>query len=607
MCGIAGKISFNNAPVESEDLKKMTDSISHRGPDGEGFWINGNGRRVGLGHRRLAIIDLSESGHQPMHYEGGGGSGLTITFNGEIYNYIEVKAELQKKGYEFRTGTDTEVILAAYLEYGYDCLNHFDGMFAFALWDESKKQMFIARDRFGEKPLYYYLDDRQFIFASEMKAIFSNGIPKTVSEEMIFYYLAYDVVENPNRKAETFYRNIYQLPPAHYLTISRADDLKIRKYWDIDTENRSDISLGEAAARFRELFDESVRIRLRSDVAVGSSFSGGIDSSSVVASIITQNPGINLQTFTARFDDPDYDEGTFIQYMLDKYSFTANYCYPKENLVIDEMDKIFHHQEEPFGSTSIIAQWEVMKLAKNKNVTVLLDGQGADETIAGYYKYFTPFLMELYKPDKAGFSNQLRAINENLDMNLELSKSQYLYTRFPKLVTTLSSAVRPLTLKRITGDLSDEFYHTHKKQASPFRHFDNLNDSLYFDTFKYGLGKLLRFADRSSMAFSREVRLPYLSHKLVEFVFSLPKEFKINQGWSKYILRLGTEDILPKEISWRKDKKGFQAPASWLQNGIVRDLLDSSIEYLKRRNYIAAPVPENTWKYIMVYKTLASK
>lgn len=598
MCGIAGRISFSGDPVEQHGLKRMTDSIAHRGPDGEGVWTHQN-RRVGFGHRRLAILDLSDCGKQPMQYDG-----LVITFNGEIYNFIEIRTELKKRGYEFKSNSDTEVILAAYREYGADCLEHFDGMFAFAIWDESKQEVFIARDRFGEKPLYYYADKNQFAFASEIKALFAAGIEKTVSEQMIFYYLAYDVVENPNDKAETFYKNIRQLPAAHYLTISDANELKIKKYWDIETKSQTHVSLDAATEKFRELFDESVSRRLRSDVPVGSSFSGGIDSSSVVASIITQNPGINLQTFTARFDDADYDEGDFVQYMLDKYKFDANYCFPKENLIVNELDKIFHHQEEPFGSTSIIAQWEVMKLAKEKNVTVLLDGQGADETIAGYYKYFTPFLMETYKQDKSGFPERLRTINENLGMNLSLSQSEYLYTRFPKLVSAVGSAVRPLRLKKTVGDLSGDFYAAHKKRSSPFRHFDDLNESLYFDTFKYGLGKLLRFADRNSMAFSREVRLPYLSHKLVEFVFSLPTEYKINQGWSKYILRRALQDALPQQIAWRKDKKGFQAPASWLQQGVVKDLLAQSVELLQRQNYIATPDFNNSWKYIMIYKTL---
>jgi asparagine synthase (glutamine-hydrolysing) len=354
------------------------------------------------------------------------------------------------------------------------------------------------------------------------------------------------------------------------------------------------------------LFDESVRIRLRSDVPVGSSFSGGIDSSSVVASIITQNPGIRLNTFTARFDDADYDEGNFIKYMTDKFDFNTHFCYPNEDLLLDELEKVFYHQEEPFGSTSIVAQWAVMKLAKENGVTVLLDGQGADETLAGYYKYFTPFLMELYKSEKGAYLNQLNAINENLGENYALSKSQSLYTKMPSIHSKLSNFIRPLTLKKTVSDISEDFYRTNKKLPSPFKHFDNLDESLYFDTFKYGLGKLLRFADRNSMAFSREVRLPYLSHKLVEFVFSLPKEYKMNQGWSKYILRLAMEDVLPKEIGWRKDKKGFQAPDSWMKNGKIKDLIETGVEYLKKHDYITTPDKDNLWKYLTIYQMFNS-
>lgn len=245
-----------------------------------------------------------------------------------------------------------------------------------------------------------------------------------------------------------------------------------------------------------------------------------------------------------------------------------------------------------------------MKLAKEKNVTVLLDGQGADETIAGYYKYFTPFLMELYKSGKKGYQTQLDAIDKNLGENYALSKSQSLYTKMPSVHSAVSNLIRPLTLKNSVTDISEDFYQNYRKESSPFKHFDNLDKSLYFDTFQYGLGKLLRFADRNSMAFSREVRLPYLSHKLVEFVFSLPKEYKISEGWSKYVLRLGLENILPKEIAWRKDKKGFQAPAKWMNDKKVGDLTETSIEFLKARKYIETPDAKNAWKYIMIYSAL---
>lgn len=600
MCGIAGQYSFNAEPVTSEVLKKMTNTIAHRGPDGDGFWVS-DSKKVGFGHRRLAIIDLSDTGKQPMRYYGG----LTITFNGEIYNYIEIKENLIAKGYSFSTTSDTEVILAAYKEYGEDCLQYFEGMFSFVLWDEEKNKLFAARDRFGEKPFFYYLDNKRFVFASEMKAIFAAGIPKKTSDKLIFNYLAYDVVENYHDKKETFYDHIYQLLPSHCLTIDNRGKTEIKKYWDIPLSSTQSISLEEAKKTFKNLFDESVKRRLRSDVPVGSSLSGGLDSSSVVASIMGKNKlEAKFNTFTARFDDTNFDEGEFVSILNKKYPFTPNFCWPSSDLIIDELDKIFHHQEEPFGTTSIIAQWEVMKLAKQHNVKVLLDGQGADETLAGYFKYYNPFLAELFHRDKSQFKIQFEATNKNQNITSLIDNSYFNNRATLKLKSKVGDLTRPYRIKRITPDLSPEFVNEYKKEPIPFQKFLTLNEVLYNDTFVYGLGKLLRFSDRNSMAFSREVRLPYLSHKLVEFVFSLPAEIKLNDGWTKYLLRTSMQEVIPKEICWRTDKKGFQAPDSWMKHQKVQDMIKSSIETLKKEKYISTPKGSSNWRYIMVDKLI---
>jgi asparagine synthase (glutamine-hydrolysing) len=598
MCGIAGIVSLKNKVVEKHLLQSMTDSIIHRGPDGEGFWFN-NDETIGFGHRRLAILDLSENGKQPMKYHH-----LTITFNGELYNYIELREVLVKKGHVFESQTDTEVILAAYLEYGEDCLKHFDGMFAFAIWDENKKEIFAARDRFGEKPFYYYFDGKQLVFASEMKAIFSAGIPKIVADKMIYLYLSYDVVEDPNDKSSTFFKNVNQLPASHWLKIDAQGELELKKYWAIDLSKKTDIKIEEAQERFKDLLDDSVKKRMRSDVAVGTSLSGGLDSSTIVGSILTQFKDVGLNTFTARFDDINYDEGDFVDLMNDKFSFNSNFCWPKEDLLITELEKIFYHQEEPFGSTSIVAQWEVMKLAKKKNVTVLLDGQGADETIAGYYKYFTPFLSELYRTDRGMFESELEAINSNLALKDVIPNRFKMESNFPKMMKYLGDFTRKYRISKIAPDISKEFLDEFKNEPSPYNRLSSLNEFLHFDCFNYGLGKLLRFSDRNAMAHSREVRLPYLSHELVEFVFSLPSQYKMHMGWSKYILRKSMEEVLPKEIVWRKDKKGFQAPQSWMSDGRVQDLIKESQAKIVKAGIIDKPLESNSWKYIMVNKLL---
>jgi len=603
MCGIAGQYSFNSEPILPHHLKQMTDTIAHRGPDDDGFWIS-DSKRVGFGHRRLAIIDLTDTGKQPMSYYGK----LTITYNGEIYNYIEIKERLITKGYSFRTNSDTEVILAAYKEYGEECLKYFEGMFSFAIWNEEKNELFAARDRFGEKPFYYYLDNKKFIFGSEMKAIFSAGVPKRTSEKMIFNYLAYDVIENYHDKKETFYHQVYQLLPSHCLTINSKGKTKIRKYWDIDVNNTQSISLDDAKGKFKELFDQSVKRRLRSDVPVGSSLSGGLDSSSVVASIMSQNELQSVfNTFSARFDDTNFDEGEFVSILNKKYPFTTNFCWPSSDIIVEELDKIFHHQEEPFGTTSIIAQWEVMKLAKQTGVKVLLDGQGADETLAGYFKYYNPFLAELFHRDKLYFSKQLQATHKNPLITSLIDDSYFKNKSTLKLKSKLGNITRPFRMKNITPDLTTEFINEYKKEPIPFQKFLTLNEALYDNTFIYGLGKLLRFSDRNSMAFSREVRLPYLSHKLVEFVFSLPAEIKLNDGWTKYLLRTSMEEVVPKEICWRKDKKGFQAPDSWMEQKGIKELTNSSIETLKKEKYISKPVNSSNWRYIMIDRLIKNE
>ena len=400
MCGIAGILSFKDK-VTLQSLKTMTDTIVHRGPDGEGQWVNHNGQ-IGFGHRRLSIIDLSELGKQPMHYLY---MRYTITFNGEIYNYREIKNDLIKAGYRFISETDTEVLLALYDLKKERCLENLDGMFAFAIWDESTQELFCARDRFGEKPFYYTIYNNQFIFGSEMKEIFSIGVPKTVNYNMVYNYLENDLVENPLNKQETFFENIYKLEAATYLKVKDKKIKKI-KYWEINLKNRSEVSFAEAEKEFTRLFEISISRRLRSDVPVGSSLSGGLDSSSVVARInkILQN-NTTQKTFSARFHNKDFDEGKFMLQIQKKFNLDSYYVYPDSNTLLKNLDLVYHHQEEPFGSASILAQWEVMRLAKQNNVSVLLDGQGADEFLSGYHKYFPTYLFELAKQDKIKYNH----------------------------------------------------------------------------------------------------------------------------------------------------------------------------------------------------------
>ncbi|HEX8358088.1 MAG TPA: asparagine synthase (glutamine-hydrolyzing), partial [Segetibacter sp.] len=380
MCGIAG-ILLDSGNVSVPQLRKMTDAIAHRGPEGDGFWINATGE-TGFGHRRLSILDVSAAGAQPMHYQ----NRYTITYNGEIYNYRELKDQLVKKGYAFASQSDTEVLLAAYACYGKECLQHFDGMFAFAIWDEEEKSLFCARDRFGEKPFYYCYSPRkrQLLFASEMKALWAAGVPKTPDGEMLLRYISVGWVQNPVNKEQTFFEDILSLPPSHYLWYRFATNdtptLEVRNYWDIDKETQTG-KLDDLKEKFLSLFTTSVKRRLRSDVPLGSSLSGGLDSSSIVAIIAGLPAGTNRQkTFSAIFPGFNKDESKEIRLVAERFAIDNFTFTPTANGLIDDFEKLMYHQEEPFQSASIYAQFKVYELAKQRGVTVILDGQGADET-----------------------------------------------------------------------------------------------------------------------------------------------------------------------------------------------------------------------------------
>jgi asparagine synthase (glutamine-hydrolysing) len=607
MCGIAGIIRLNKKPIRQSKLKTMTEALVHRGPDGEGHWLNQK-CNVGFGHRRLSIIDLTESASQPMHYSD---SRLTITYNGEIYNYIEIKKELKSKGYKFITSSDTEVILASYHYWGKNCLARFDGMFAFAIWDEFSQETFCARDRFGEKPFFYYQNPEEIVFASEMKAIFSIGISKEVKEDRLFNYIAHNQREDFRHPESTFYKNIHQLEPGHYLIISSENkNIEKVKYWNLNTNTNFHITFNEAVEQFYNLFETSIKRRLRSDVAVGSSLSGGLDSSFIVSLIQKCKPENQKQfTFSARYKDYDQDEGEFIDALVKKYDIKSYATWPSDLNMINEIDKIFHHQEEPFGSSSVVAQWEVMKLAKEMGVTVLLDGQGADEILAGYNGFYPIYHSELLGKNPLLFLKEYKAFknlhggypNKTSAISLLAFKS-FFPSFFIPLLKIKSKLLNHNSLH--LKDINRDFLIEHVNKPLPYVAQNNLNQSMKFNLLQKGLGELLRKGDRNAMAFSVETRLPYLNHDLVEFLFTLPSSFKINSGWSKYLLRKSMEPHVPKKITWRKSKIGFATPQKkWFQNEKVKELVDNAKTKLIEEKIIKnRDVNIDGWQLIMASK-----
>src|SRR6185295_10943409 len=384
MCGIAGILQIDPNSYNKGHLKRMTDALSHRGPDGEGFWQS-NSANVLFGHRRLSILDLSDAAAQPFHYL----DRYTVLHIGEIYNYVELREELEKKGYQFRTQTDTEVLVAAYDCWKEDCPEQFDGMFAFVIWDEKEKQLFAARDRFGEKPFYYIYDagDKTFLFASEIKAFWSIGLGKGFNKKMLFNFLTIGYTDNPAQPDETFYDDVKKLPAASFLKIRMQPDIliEIEKYWDIDVEKQEDIiSDDDAITRFHELFKTSIKRRLRSDVSLGTSLSGGLDSSSIAATITKfQISNFKLETFSAIFPGFEKNEEPYIDEVTNHFSLQSFKTVVSDEEIPGLFERIVQQQDEPFGSAGTLPQYKVFELAKQKNVKVLLDGQGADEILAG--------------------------------------------------------------------------------------------------------------------------------------------------------------------------------------------------------------------------------
>ena len=586
MCGIAGIISKNTQQVALPVLKRMAVSIAHRGPDGEGFYINPGGN-AGFAHRRLAIIDLSPAAAQPMHYA----SRYSIVYNGEIYNYTEIRRELIKAGYHFNTQSDTEVILAAYDCYGEKCLSHFDGMFAFSIWDEKMQSLFAARDRFGEKPFYFFNDHFSFYFASEMKALWAAGIPKNINQKMLLNYICLGHVQNPENKRQTFFEQIFMLPGAHYLIYKVQDNsLSIHPYWFLDKQSQINISETRAAEKLDQLLQVSISRRLRSDVPVGTSLSGGLDSSTVLAYIKElQKSGESIQTFSALFPGFEKDESRFVQQLSQHWNIQNTSVSPSASQLADDFSRLCYHQEEPFPSSSIYAQYKVFESAAQNNIRVLLDGQGADEIMAGYPKYIHWYLQEVI--NRYRFS-KFKSEQKYFSQNKIVYKWGYKNIIAAWLPSHVSIALEKKEFNKIVQhpDLNKEFLLAIKGKEWEGIHkpvVTKLNDILYFNTMQFGLEELLRYADRNSMAHGVEVRLPFLFHELVKFVFSLSSDMKINHGFTKYILRKTIENKLPPEIAWRTDKVGFEPPQKeWMENARMQELLRDSKSYLVKEHIL---------------------
>ncbi len=577
MCGITGIVHFKrDRAIAPAVLKNMSDSIYHRGPDDEGHYINEN---VGLGFRRLSIIDLS-TGHQPLSNQN---DSIYIVFNGEIYNYLEQKKKLKQKGYTFKTTTDTEVILYLYEEYGVDCLQYLRGMFAFAIWDKNKQQLFCARDRFGIKPFYYYSDKERFVFGSEIKAILkSNDIDKTISIDALDSYFAFGYITSDL----SIYKNIKKLQPAHYLLLSIKDKptIEIKRYWEIHFDPDYSKSENRWQEEIEECFSETVKLHMISDVPLGAFLSGGIDSSSVVT-MMARNSDRPVKTFSIGFKEQKFDELKYAREVASKYG-----CEHHEQILEPEsiglLPKLVSAYDEPFADPSAIPTYYVSKLAR-QFVTVALSGDGGDELFAGYnsyarfnrlysktYNFKSPFLNKLVwgnvhrlipkKVRGKGLSHLL-----SQDKKYQFAYMSWQKEQRQKLMLPQVSAINYLS--------ASENYKINVLKDGNIN--DHVTSMQYLDLKTYMVDDILTKVDRASMMNSLEVRVPLLDHKLAELSFKIPSNLKLKESQPKYILKKTMAPFLPQSILDHQ-KQGFSVPISiWFKDDLrtyINDTFNSS-------------------------------
>lgn len=566
MCGIAAIVSKQR--MDGAYIRRMTDMIKHRGPNGEGHRSFYDGR-VWLGHRRLSIIDLSQAGGQPMSYSNGQ---LWITYNGEIYNYIELRQELEELGYSFVSTTDTEVILAAYAHWGKSCLNYFNGMWSFVIVDLRDNTLFAARDRFGVKPLYYWIAPGGFVsFASEIKQFtVMPGWNPVMNGQRVYDYLNWGLADHTN---ETLFEGVCQLRGGEAVEVHipwidpviGSGTLPIYSWYQLKPRAFSGDFM-QAAGQFRELLSDSIRLRLRSDAPVGSLLSGGLDSSSIVCMIdemMRKDEKNEMHhTFSACSQEAKYDERKYIEEVVRTKQVKAHYVYPSSDEIFDSLDEITWIQDEPFGSSSSYAEWNVHRLAGQHGFKVMLSGQGADEQLAGYHSFFSPYYTGLFSRKKwRTLAGEIRSAKKLHGYGVIHSVAGIANMLLPEAIRQKVKKlmnkyhVNPdwINMEKLGAKVIDPFANLGAKTNS-IRHFSHLQ------IIASNLPLLLHWEDRESMAHSIESRLPFLDYRLVEFVLGLPDEYKLSQGVTKKVLRQGMQNVVPDSILKRMDKMGFVTP-----------------------------------------------
>lgn len=559
MCAIAGIFDpYLNVSESNQLITKMLESMEHRGPDASGIFNQGP---LTIGHNRLSIIDLSSNANQPFEYDD-----LALIFNGEIYNYIEIKEILKSKGYRFTTASDTEVVAASFKEWGKKCVDQFIGMWALAIWDKKDRKLFCSRDRFGIKPFSYLRNGSRLYFASEIKALkksplFFNKLNENqIARSLQLGWIVY--------KDETFFEAIKNLPAAHNLFFD-GQTLSIERYWDVNLLDESNDNAEEKSARFLNLFSDSVRLQMRSDVKIGTCLSGGIDSSAIVSTISHLFQGKSIDAFTIFYDKKiSVDERPWANEVITKYPNVNWHTFsPGNDEILDAFEQIHYYADTPLDGSSHISQFFVMRLAAQNKVKVLLDGQGSDEYLGGYMHAFDRLIG--HQISNLKLKNALASIYWHKKLH-QLKPADLAYVIMKSIVSSFSSeqSFYAYAFKNKETQIFRNPEKTIPFHLNGVDYNNSFSHYLYQQVFTATLPTLLHFEDRNSMTFSIESRVPFLDHRLVDYVFKLPNEDKIKKGETKHILRSALNGILPDPIRKRQDKKGFVTPGenSWLRD-----------------------------------------
>ena len=550
MCGIAAIIDYTKIEPKVEDIKSMTDLLAHRGPDGEGFYIEGG---VALGHRRLAIIDTDKRSNQPMH-----SSHMHLIYNGMIYNYLEIKEELISLGVNFATASDTEVILAAYDQWGLDCFTRFNGMWAIVLYDEKENKVICSRDRFGIKPLYYIHIGSKIYLSSEIKAFkaIKEWQPK-INHTRLLEYLAFNMSDHTN---ETMFKGVFQIPKSHHAIINlTTKEINVKQYYEI---KKADINDG---SKFIEIFKDSIKLRTRADVPLATTLSGGMDSSSIV-SVMANCMEHKPDTYTLAYPGNRLDESKYALLVNQKYDIPSHLVTTTEKYLKENIDRLVYHQDEPFTGVTVMAQSHIYQNINANGHKVVLGGQGGDEILCGYDKFSVGYFKENIK------TNTISAINE-------------LYY-FQKLRSFgVVDAVQSIAFyERNKRKKNIDWYNIdQEKESSRFKREkeNNIFEMSYNLLFGLGISTLLRYEDRNSMSYGVESRLPFLDYRLVEYCINMSSSLKLEKGVTKSILRKTMNGVVPRGIIDRNDKMGFVTPQNeWMDNDkkYYLDLANNSLD-----------------------------